>query len=214
MGSTPAANVGRSRAVAIGIWLATLAIAAGAVILVALTLSAEIGPSWGFRGFAVLFAITFGTVGVLINMRVPGNRVGWLFAAIGIAAALQEFIAGYVVYGVVGFPGTLPWATGIAWFESWDWVPGAGAATTLVPLLFPDGRLLSGRWRPVAWLSLASIILVALVLAITPGPISNARFVDNPFGVSAAGDLVRSMTSVGFIEIGRASCRERVYVLV
>lgn len=40
---------------------------------------------------------------------------------------------------------------------SWTWIPGLVLLLTLVLLLLPDGRLLSRRWRPVAWLSVASI---------------------------------------------------------
>ena len=42
------------------------------------------------------------------------------------------------------------WPSGSA---QWAWAPGLGLLLTFVPLLFPDGRLPSRRWRPVAWLS-------------------------------------------------------------
>ncbi len=191
----------RSGAVAIGVWLATLAIAFGAIVLVALGLSADAGKTWGFPGYAIVVGTAFGTVGVLINVRVPGNRIGWLFAAIGLASVVQEFVAGYVVYGGLVSPGSLPWVTQVAWLETWDWVPLAGAATTFLLLLFPDGRLLSERWRPVAWLSVAAIVLASLALSIQPGPIDSARFLDNPLGVTTMSELIGPLGGIGFIAL-------------
>jgi hypothetical protein len=50
-------------------------------------------------------------------------------------------------------------------------------------LLFPDGKLPSGRWRPLAWLSGAVIVVGSVSFAIDPGPLSGLRGVRNPFGV-------------------------------
>src|SRR5215217_9723782 len=50
-------------------------------------------------------------------------------------------------------PGTAPGGGLAVWVSHWAWAPGLGLALTFVPLLFPDGRLPSRRWRPVAWLS-------------------------------------------------------------
>jgi hypothetical protein len=43
-----------------------------------------------------------------------------------------------------------------------------------------------------------AIAVVSLALAITPGPIANARFVDNPLGWTAASDQIATLTYVGF----------------
>lgn len=188
----------RSRSIAIGVCLATLVICIGATALVALGLSADVGTAWGFRGFGVLLAITCGAVGILISVRVPGNRFGWLFAAIGLASALQELIAAYVIYGGLVAPGTLPWIRQIAWFETWDWVPVAGSATTFLLLLFPDGRLPSDRWRPVAWLAVGAIAVASIVLSVQPGPIEGVEYLDNPLGMAAVGDLVGPLGAIGF----------------
>ncbi|MEP6638710.1 MAG: hypothetical protein ABJC39_05110, partial [Chloroflexota bacterium] len=154
-----------------------------------------------FPGFGVLLAITFGSVGVLINVRVPGNRIGWLFAAIGLASALQEFVAGYVIYGGLVAPRSLPWVEAIAWIETWDWVPIAGGAVMFLLLLFPNGALLSERWRPVAWLSVGAIVLASFGLSIQPGPIDSAEFLDNPLGVTAMSDLTGALGGIGLVAL-------------
>jgi hypothetical protein len=47
------------------------------------------------------------------------------------------------------------------------WVPGFILVFTYAPLLFPDGRLPSRRWRPVAWISAVPFVIFVL-LAIRP----------------------------------------------
>ena len=44
---------------------------------------------WGGLAFAFA-ALAFGTVGALVARRLPGNRVGWVFCAIGVAVALGD----------------------------------------------------------------------------------------------------------------------------
>jgi hypothetical protein len=50
-------------------------------------------------------------------------------------------------------------------------------------LLFPDGRLPSRRWRPLAWLSGAVIVVESIAVFLTPGPLEGLREVQNPFGL-------------------------------
>lgn len=53
-------------------------------------------------------------------------------------------------------------------------------------LLFPTGRLLSPRWRVVAWTG--GLVIVAWVIsrAFNPGPLEDFPSIENPFGVEAA----------------------------
>jgi hypothetical protein len=57
---------------------------------------------------------------------------------------------------------------------------------TYVLLLFPDGRLLSRRWRPLAWLSGAVILLLSVGIMLAPGTLDNLAGVRNPFGIEGA----------------------------
>ncbi|HEY8868876.1 MAG TPA: hypothetical protein VIM30_05755 [Candidatus Limnocylindrales bacterium] len=176
-----------ARFAVIGPWFATIGISLGAVVLLGLGWSAPVPDSYGFRGFGVIFATTFGTVGALIRIRAPNNRVGWLFVGIGMLSAVTAFITEYLVYGALVEPGSLPWVSPIAWLLTWVWVPYAGTSVTFLLLLFPDGHLPSPRWRPVAWLAALTIVYLSAASAFAPGPIPNAPFIDNPFGVEALG---------------------------
>jgi signal transduction histidine kinase len=70
-----------------------------------------------------------------------------------------------------------------AWLSSWAWLP-AGLLVLFLLLYFPDGRLPSPRWRPVALAIALGIGLDTLVYALGPGPLEGIdTTVENPFGV-------------------------------
>lgn len=50
-------------------------------------------------------------------------------------------------------------------------------------LLFPDGRLPSRRWRPLAWLSGVVMVLASVVITLAPGPLEGHPGVRNPYGL-------------------------------
>jgi hypothetical protein len=74
----------------------------------------------------------------------------------------------YAHYALVSKPGVLPGGVALGWFASWALELPMSMAVWLV-LLFPDGRLPSSRWRPVAWLLVLSAVPSSLVYALTPG---------------------------------------------
>jgi hypothetical protein len=57
-------------------------------------------------------------------------------------------------------------------------------------LLFPDGKLASGRWRPFAWFAAAAVVAGTLAAAFSPGPIRGIEPIDNPLGIEGAPNLV------------------------
>jgi len=52
----------------------------------------------------------------------------------------------------------------------WIWAPGLGLILVFLPLLFPDGRPPSHRWRPVGWLGGLSIGLICVLTSIVLWP--------------------------------------------
>jgi hypothetical protein len=91
----------------------------------------------------------------------------------------------YGVYGIVQRPGSVPFPAAIGSLGEWMWVPALGLLGTFLILLFPDGRLPSRRWRPVAWLSGLVIVLASVGTALEPGRISGLGGIHNPFGLEA-----------------------------
>jgi hypothetical protein len=66
---------------------------------------------------------------------------------------------------------------------AWLWVPAVGLLGTFLLLLFPDGRLPSRKWRPLAFLSGAVIVLVSVLTFVVPGPLEGLGGARNPFGL-------------------------------
>jgi hypothetical protein len=113
----------------------------------------------GVVGIALL-AITFPLVGAVVAARRPRNPLGWIFCWIGLFYGLTVTGEAYAIYVLRTAPGSLPGGGLMSWLGNWAWAPGLGLLMTFALLLFPDGRLPSRRWRPVAWLSGASIVMI------------------------------------------------------
>jgi hypothetical protein len=149
------------------------ALTAGAVALVVFQgASTDALGALGFAGFA--------GVGAVVALRQPGNAVGWLLLAIAIAFAGIEAGEAYV-------EGTAnPARIAVAWSVSWATNVWFSLAIIILPLLFPDGRLPSPRWRPVLWLGIADLVLGAGSVALTPGPLELqlTKGINNPVGVA------------------------------
>ncbi len=130
-----------------------------------------------------VLSLAYLTVGALIASRLPSNPIGWLFCGVGLLYETRRFTTAYANYGLLE-NSALPRELYVAWFSTWAGDVGLVLAGEFLMLLFPDGRLLSRRWRIVAWAALCGSVLVALVFAFRPGPLGGALYyVDNPFGV-------------------------------
>jgi hypothetical protein len=170
------------------------------VPLLVLTRSAHIPSSWeanltvGKLLGGALFLI-FPLVGALIASRRPRNAIGWILLAEGLLWMFLGVTDYYGLYGVAR-PGSVPFPVGVAAVNNFMWVPAVGLLGTYVFLLFPDGRLPSRRWRPLAWLSGTVITLVSIYVGLAPGALQNLGGIRNPFGlegypwVEAAGYFV------------------------
>jgi hypothetical protein len=135
-------------------------------------------------GVDVAMAITFPTVGALVATRQPGNAVGWIFCAIGLSGGASIFFSEYGIYALVTRPGSLPAGVISAWIGTWVWLPSVTLTITFLLLLFPHGRLLSPRWRPVAWLAAAVTAAGILLIALAPWDLLDPGVpAQNPFGI-------------------------------
>ena len=94
-------------------------------------------------------------VGAVIASRCSRNPVGWFFVVSAVTAAMSEATFRYAVYGLIIAPGSLPLARAMAWPEPWMWLVSIVLILLVLPLYFPNGRLLSSRWRPALWLAVA-----------------------------------------------------------
>jgi hypothetical protein len=156
---------------------------------------------------AVLYlatVLTFSVVGAIIASRQPRNSIGWIFCAIGLVMGLNSFTGGYAEYRLSGSSAAGSLAETAAWFASWSWTILVYVPTTFLLLLFPDGRLPSPRWRPVAWCAAIGVISFVAGQALQPGPLEDFPQITNPYGVEGpilgavaiAGGIVASASMV------------------
>jgi two-component system NarL family sensor kinase len=118
--------------------------------------------------YPVPTALGFAWMGCVLLARRPGHRMGPLLCLIGLANAVSGAAFAYARYTLVHFPGSLPFATPVLWLNTWLYAPALSLTGLVLPLVFPDGRLLSPRWRPALWAALAFIPLWAVSLAFVP----------------------------------------------
>jgi hypothetical protein len=132
--------------------------------------------------------LSYPLVGALIAARQPHNLVGWVLCAAGLCFTLQLASDPYARYALLTAPGSLPGGVWVAWAGMLCFAPIFTLVVVLLPLTFPTGRLLSPRWRLVAWSGVAFTVLALVGNGLRPDvvTVSGLGVVDNPVGVPAA----------------------------
>ncbi len=139
--------------------------------------------------YFLLTEVSATVVGGLVAWRQPRNPVGWFIIGHALCFTLGEFGRQYAIYGVQTEPGSLPLAGAMASLAYWAWFPGLTLTIIFLPLYFPDGRLISRRWRLVAWLGVfVATISTAFALVRPSG--DETRGIPNPLGVEGLEGLV------------------------
>jgi hypothetical protein len=151
------------------------------VVLYVLVRSSQEGPSTSGALSELLIYVpflAFPIVGALIASRHPKNPVGWICLAIGLFWML--------IFLGDSIPGSGPYSVTIDALTQAIWIPPVGLLGIYLILLFPDGKLPSRRWRPLAWLSGVVMVLASLGITFAPGPLEGHPGVRNPLGLEGA----------------------------
>jgi len=192
----PAASDAGVRRLAWAVWWFLVAVLAAGLLLSFFVDPATAG-SWGGGGTAgdVVFALTvmtFPFVGLLILRRQPRNTIGWLLMAVGLVWGLGALADNYATYGLLVRPGSVPGPAVVAALNEGSWAPWIGLMGTFLILLYPDGHLPSPRWRPLAWLSGATIVVVTLTITFLPGRLEDGPVptLMNPLGSRATAPVL------------------------
>ena len=162
--------------------------------------SAPLVPGGGVpvAAFEALVLTALGVIGAVVASRRPRNAVGWILCVIPLSLGL--LILGSHVYWSLALehPEGSGAAEIVAWLSSWIWIPAMIPALTLFPLLFPSGRLLTPRWRPIVWVAVAACPAVFVGTAFAPGQFEEFP-IQNPLGAEGALEVpVQVIGGLGF----------------
>ncbi len=166
-------------------WLVVLVYVAGMAAIILLE------PRPGLRGEdpvedLVIFGgfSMFAVVGAMLVAKRPGNPIGWILssASLLVGVAALETYAAYVMI-TRGRPDWLA-VVGV-WANSWYWFVFIALAFIYLPLYFPNGRLPSRRWLPVAVITGIGVLVVVVLGMLTDtlrGQDVDYR-IENPIGI-------------------------------
>lgn len=144
-------------------------------------------PSHGGVAAPVSMSIvlTFATVGLLLNIKVPSNRIGWVFlvggALGGVWVAATTYTEQALVLGWAGLGYAVTASQGV-------YFPWILSLVALPLLLFPDGQVPTPRWRWVYWyvLGFAGFMAFASGVPLERSmelPDGSVIVVENPIGI-------------------------------
>lgn len=143
-------------------------------------LESVIGPAGG---------LAFALAGLVILTRRPANRIGWLCSLAGLGLSLGAVLEVHLscaIAGAISPPGLAM----TAWF-AYNFLSPLIILPIFIfmPLLFPNGRFLSQRWRRFAFVPLALMTILIPLIAVTPDLRQDNGFgasypLDNPLGLA------------------------------
>jgi hypothetical protein len=151
-------------------------------------------------------------VGAIIASRQPRNAIGWIFCGVGLVMGINSLAGGYAEYRLSGGYGPWSLAETAAWFASWSWTILVYLPTSFLLLLFPDGRLPSPRWRPVAWCAVLGLIGLVVGTALDPGPLGDFPQIMNPYGVDSL--ILDAVAVTGYILASASMVASAVSLIV
>jgi hypothetical protein len=151
------------------------------------------GAERGGDEYLTVFALGYPLVGAVVASRQPRNAVGWILLVIGVFVSLGALADTNLRSASAPALGLSGWISDAGWYF---WLT---PAAVFLPLVFPDGRLVSRRWRPALWLGVAALAASVIGTGFAPGAfdVDSPRPVDNPVGIEGASGLLDALSQIG-----------------
>ncbi len=193
--------------------LAALAIAA----ILLLQVPALFNADWWEPLVKAFATVGAPILGLVIVLRQPRNRIGWLWLAYALFTAIRALSLAYFFTNHSRFSGYSP----LGYFLLWLSEP-ANIATLLCMILlilwFPDGQLPSRGWRFLhGWMLVATLLLTQRFFVAGGqwnGPDTGGIHIENPFGWLPDNALNGTLTALGFFSLVLISILATVALLL
>ena len=149
------------------------------------------------RVFTVMFGaiiFAFVLVGALLSVRVPNNVIGPMLLGSGATLAVTVAVGTLAIVSSTGddIPGVI--ITAALLLNDIGFVVPIMVVLIGVPLVFPDGHLLSPRWRWIVVLTAAALTAQAVAQVFGSNPIGAQELV-NPFAIPALEPLIGALNA-------------------
>jgi two-component system, NarL family, sensor kinase len=180
--------------------VALLTIATGGVIATRMPWG-DIVASYLATNLAI--AVGFASCGAVVAWYRPGNPVGWLLLAAGLAQGTTAAVTPLLVAGGQhGWSPTTMAVLAVAYAYGWPW--SISIALPVALLLFPDGRLLGRSWRWVLGVVLVVGCAFVVMMGSEPGNVvlGDGTVVAHPLSLSVHDRLGPLWSVVGILALG------------
>jgi hypothetical protein len=191
---------GRARTWCIGLWVAAAVLAVASAVLTAMAWGDFQPVDQPLAWLGPVAILLYASLGVLVILRVA-NRIGWLLLDVALVSGVQFVMTTYALVAVLTYPDTLPAGELMGILSELMFLPLFVLLIGMM-VLFPDGRLPSPRWRPVAAAVLGICAVEGVLFAVAPrsvaipAPGGVSLTYDNPFALEWFGDFGRQVGSL------------------
>ena len=156
-----------------GLCVLSLVLAAASVALAGFNGENLVELVANHHAIGILDALVLAPIGAMIVVRDRRHLLAWLLLVDGLLLAVYNFTQQYApaALGLTPRRLSLPGGVLASWLTSWTNVPGIVIGVVFLVLLFPDGRVPSRRWWPVAWAGVVAVVVPTVVLAVGYWPL-------------------------------------------
>jgi two-component system, NarL family, sensor kinase len=131
----------------------------------------------------VLAPIAFAAVGGILASQVPRNPIGWIFLAVALSVGMMlpvNVLVASAHESLRQAPDLVIWA---AWFRTALGSPVMLTLLIIAALIFPDGRALNPRWRPLVAVTAVGGLLLVGATSVDPRGLWSYPSLPNPLAL-------------------------------